>query len=135
VLIVDANVLVGAMNRRDKHHERMRALLDGRDDQFVVTPYVVAEVAHLVQKFAGPSAEIQFMEAVRDGVFRQEELSVPDMERVVELMRQFQDFPLGAADASIIAVAERLKIRDIASIDGHFRAVRPRGVDFFTLLP
>jgi uncharacterized protein len=68
VLIVDANVLVAAMNRRDKHHERMRALLDGRDDQYVVTPYVVAEVAHLVQKFAGPSAEIQFMEAVRDGV-------------------------------------------------------------------
>jgi len=28
------------------------------------------------------------------------------MERVVELMRQFQDFPLGLADASIIAVAE-----------------------------
>jgi hypothetical protein len=39
------------------------------------------------------------------------------------------------ADASIIAVAERLKIREVASIDGHFRAVRPRGVDFFTLLP
>jgi len=38
-------------------------------------------------------------------------------------------------DASLIAVAERLKIREITSIDGHFRAVRPHGVDFFTLLP
>ncbi len=123
------------MNRRDRNHERMKALLDGRDDQFVVTPYVVAEVAYLVQKFAGPAAEIQFMEAVRDGDFHQEELGGPDLDRVVELMRRFQDFPLGAADASIIAVAERLKIREIASIDGHFRAVRPRGIDFFTLLP
>jgi predicted nucleic acid-binding protein len=135
VLIVDANVLVAAMNRRDRNHARMKALLESRDDRFVVTGYVVAEVAYLVQKFAGPAAEIQFMEAVRDGDFHQEELGGADLDRVVELMRRFRDFPLGAADASVIAVAERLKIREIASIDGHFRAVRPRGIDFFTLLP
>jgi predicted nucleic acid-binding protein len=35
------------------------------------------------------------------------------------------DFPLGVADASILAVAERLKICEIASIDRHFRAVGP----------
>jgi predicted nucleic acid-binding protein len=70
VLIVDANVIVAVMNRRDKNHARMKALLEGRDDQFVVTGYVVAEVAYLVQKFAGPAAEIQFMEAVRDGAFQ-----------------------------------------------------------------
>jgi len=40
----------------------------GWDDQFVVTPYVVAEVAYLLRKFAGPSAEVQFVQAVRDGV-------------------------------------------------------------------
>ena len=101
----------------------------------MVTGYVVAEVAYLVQKFAGPDAEIQFMEAVRDGVFHQEELSGSDLDRIVELMRRFRGFPLGVADASLIAVAERLKIREIASIDGHFRAVRPHGIDFFTLLP
>jgi predicted nucleic acid-binding protein len=135
VLIVDANVIVATMNRRDKNHGRMSILLEGRDDQFIVTPYVVAEVAYLVQKFAGPAAEIQFVEAIRDGVFHQEELDRPDLDRVVEIMRQFQDLPLGLADASIIAVAERLKIREIASIDSHFRAVRPHGIDFFTLLP
>jgi uncharacterized protein len=135
VLIVDANVIVATMNRRDKNHARMRALLEGRDDQFVVTPYIVAEVAYLVQRFAGPTAEIQFMEAVRDGAFHQEELGGQDLDRIVELMRQFPGFPAGSSDASIIAVAERLKIREIASVDGHFRAVRPRGTDFFTLLP
>jgi hypothetical protein len=39
------------------------------------------------------------------------------------------------ADASIIAVAEQLKILEIAGVDGHFRAARPHGVDFFPLLP
>ena len=135
MLIVDANVLVAVMNRRDAHHARMTALLESRDDEFLVTPYVVAEVAYLVQKFAGPNAEITFMQAVRDGIFHQEALGEADLARIVELMGQFRDFPLGAADASVIAVAERLKIQEIASMDGHFRAVRPRGVDFFTLVP
>lgn len=135
MLIVDANVLVAVMNRRDTHHARMTSLLDARDDEFVVTPYVVAEVAYLVQKFAGPDAEIAFMQSIRDGLFRQQPLDEQDLARIVELMGQFRDFPLGAADASVIAVAERLKIDQIASMDGHFRAVRPRGLDFFTLLP
>jgi len=135
VLIVDANVLVAVMNRRDTHHVRMTALLEARDDEFVVTPYVVAEVAYLVQKFAGADAEIAFMQAIRDGLFRQQPLDEQDLARIVELMGRFRDFPLGAADASVIAVAERLKIHQIASMDGHFRAVQPRGLDFFTLLP
>lgn len=135
MLIVDANVLVAVMNRRDTHHARMTALLDARDDEFVVTPYVVAEVAYLVQKFAGPDAEIAFMQSICDGLFRQQPLDEQDLARIVELMGQFRDFPLGAADASVIAVAERLKIDQIASMDGHFRAVQPRGLDFFTLLP
>ncbi|MET9036939.1 PIN domain-containing protein [Streptomyces mirabilis] len=70
--MIDANVLVAAMNQRDKHHTRMRDLLNTRTDPFVVTPYVIAEVTYLLQKFAGARAEIQFMEAVRDGHFRQE---------------------------------------------------------------
>jgi uncharacterized protein len=53
VLIVDANIIVAAMNRRDKHHKRMKAFLEGRDDQFVVTGYIVAEVAYLVQNSPG----------------------------------------------------------------------------------
>jgi predicted nucleic acid-binding protein len=55
VLIVDANIIVAAMNRRDKHHKRMKVFLDGRDDQFVVTGYVVAEVAYLVHSRPEPA--------------------------------------------------------------------------------
>jgi uncharacterized protein len=139
VLIVDANVIVATMNRRDKNHGSMSILLEGRARG---TGRPVHR--HTVRRRGGgvpgaevrrAAAEIQFVEAIRDGVFHQEELDRPDLDRVVEIMRQFQDLPLGLADASIIAVAERLKIREIASIDSHFRAVRPHGIDFFTLLP
>ncbi|MFR9753288.1 type II toxin-antitoxin system VapC family toxin [Nocardia sp. 004] len=133
-LIIDANVLVAVMNRKDKRHQEMSAFLAGRSDEFVITPYVVAEVTYLLQKYAGAQAEIQFMEAVRDGVFR-EEFVAADTSRIIELMKQFASFPLGAADASLIAIAERLDVRDIASADGHFRAIRTAGLEYVNVLP
>ncbi|WP_280396615.1 type II toxin-antitoxin system VapC family toxin [Nocardia carnea] len=133
-LIVDANVLVAVMNRRDKRNQEMRALLASRSDEFVITPYVVAEVTYLLQKYAGAHAEIQFMEAVAKGTFR-EEFDPADTRRIIELMRQFAGFPLGAADASLIAVAERLAIKEIATVDNHFRAVKTSGLDYLTILP
>ncbi|TCK00161.1 type II toxin-antitoxin system VapC family toxin [Nocardia alba] len=133
-LIVDANVLVAVMNRRDKRHTEMKAYLSSRTDDFVVTPYIVAEVTYLLQKYAGAQVEIQFMETVRDNLFR-EEFDPVDSTRIIELMKQFADFPLGAADASLIAVAERLRISDIATADNHFRAVRTAGLDFINVVP
>jgi hypothetical protein len=45
---------------------------------------------------------------------------------MADLVLQYADFPLGTADASVIAVAERLGSIRVATIDHrHFRAVRP----------
>jgi uncharacterized protein len=125
VLIVDANVLVAVINRRDTHHARMNEPLESRQDEFPATPYLVTEAAYLVLKVAGPDAQITFTQAARDGIIRQETLSEAEPARIVELMGQSRDVPPGAANASVIAAAELLTIQEIASIDGHLRAVRP----------
>ena len=59
-----------------------------------------------------------------------------DMARIAELMRRYQGIPIGVADASVAAVAERLKLTDVATL-GHrrFRALVPDHVPAFTLLP
>ena len=59
-----------------------------------------------------------------------------DWSRITQLERQYAGFPLGVADASVIAIAERLGITRIASIDHrHMRAVKPAHCDAFELLP
>ena len=56
--------------------------------------------------------------------------------RITQLVRQYADFPLGVADASVIATAERLGITQLASIDHrHMRAVRPSHCEAFELFP
>jgi predicted nucleic acid-binding protein len=47
-----------------------------------------------------------------------------------------ESLPLDTTDASVVAVAERLGLTDVATSDRrHFTVVRPRHVDALTLLP
>jgi predicted nucleic acid-binding protein len=51
------------------------------------------------------------------------------------LITTYADLPLGAVDASVVAVAERLRVRQVATLDRrHFSVVRPN-CDPFELLP
>lgn len=55
---------------------------------------------------------------------------------MAELVRRYDDLPLGTTDASVIVLAERLRIAEIATPDQrHFRVVRPSHVEALTLLP
>jgi uncharacterized protein len=51
-------------------------------------------------------------------------------------MRCYQGFPLGVTDASVVAVAERLKITEVATLDRrHFHAITPAHAAALELLP
>ncbi|GAA4546285.1 hypothetical protein [Pseudonocardia xishanensis] len=55
---------------------------------------------------------------------------------MADLVDTYADLPLGTSDASVVALAERLGVTEVATLDHrHFRVVRPRHVDAFTLLP
>ena len=48
----------------------------------------------------------------------------------------YSGFDIGPANASVTVLAERLGAEGIATLDHrHFRAIRPRHVESFTLLP
>lgn len=56
--------------------------------------------------------------------------------RAGELVMQYADLPLGAVDASVVAIAERLGISEVAALDRrHLTVVRPRGIGPLIPLP
>lgn len=70
------------------------------------------------------------------GTFELVQLTNDDLRRVSELIVQYADFPLGAVDASVIAVAERFQTDRVATLDHrHFTVVKPNHVSGLTLLP
>lgn len=85
---------------------------------------------------AGAAAEASFIHSLADGTFTLVEITREDLERIAELIETYADLPLGAADASVVAVAERLKITQVLTLDRrHFTVVRPSHVSAFELLP
>jgi predicted nucleic acid-binding protein len=136
MLIVDTGPLVAYLNRNDRDHERCAALLDSRTDDLLVTPYVATEACYLVGKYVGAEAEINLVEALAAGDLNQIDVPAGDLIRMAELMRQYMGFPLGVADASVIAAAERLRASEVATLDQrHFRAITPAHVTALKLLP
>jgi uncharacterized protein len=80
---------------------------------------VVAEVGYLIARKGGLRAEAQFLTSLADGDFGTVDLTRADFRRMAELVEQYADLPLGTTDASVVAIAERLAITEIASwIDG-----------------
>lgn len=132
--LVDTGPLVAYLNSHDRHHARCVELLNSMTGPPLVPVTVMVEVCWLVED--DPRVEAEFLEAIKAGAFKLVPVTREDLTRIAELVRQYADFPLGTVDASVVTLAERLKLREIATLDRrHFSAVRPRHVDALTLLP
>ena len=84
----------------------------------------------------GAVAASAFVERITTSELRWEFLSRDDFPRIVELMRQYADSNIGFVDASIVAVAERLGVSRLLTLDRrHFGLIRPRHCPALEILP
>jgi predicted nucleic acid-binding protein len=135
VILIDSGPLVAAAVADDQLHERCAdALLRAEAPRLVVGP-VIAEVSYLLAREAGPGAEAPFLRSFETGFLTLADLEPGDLTRAADLVEQYADLPLDATDACTIAVAERLGVTEIATIDNDFRVVRPRHVEVFAIVP
>lgn len=139
MIVCDTGPLVTAADRDDDRNRACTDLFTGlhlaRRPILVPGP-VVAEVGYLLGRTAGPRIEAAFLRSVVAGTFSVVDPTLDDYARATDLVVTYGDFPLGTTDAIVAAVAERLGVDQIATLDHrHFRAVRPRHVEAFTLLP
>jgi uncharacterized protein len=135
-VIVDTGVIVAMCNRRDLDHDRCTELLTTTLEPLVLPEPLLVEVGYLLGSRAGARAEADFLRDVADGVYTLESMHREDIVRAADLVETYADLPLGTADASVIALAERFGVTRVATLDRrHFTVVRPRHVGAFTLLP
>lgn len=134
IAIVDAGPLIASVIVDEPHHRACLSVLEDPRLSLVVPALCVAEASYLVERKAGPLAEAAFL----SGLSRFEVLAPEpgDFGRMSELVLQYRDWPLGGTDASVVALAERLKAETIITLDRrHFERVRPRHIERFRLLP
>jgi uncharacterized protein len=135
-LLVDSNVWIAAQDRQNRDHGPCSALLLDHAGSLVATVPVIIETAWFIEDRHGPARESEFLQLVTSGTVKAIDLTTDDWRRCVELVDRYTTLGLGVVDASVIAVAERLELTSIATMNGRdFYAVRPKHCPAFTLLP
>jgi predicted nucleic acid-binding protein len=139
VIVCDTGPLVAAAFTKDPDYHRCVELFTGlhlANRQMVCPAPIVDEVGYLLGAKAGARIEASFLRSLGAGDFASVELTPADYDRMADLVEQYADLPLGTSDAAVIALAERLDVDDVATLDHrHFTVVRPRHVRALTLLP
>jgi uncharacterized protein len=134
-LIVDTGILYALADRSDKHHKDARRIFERRAVR-VVPEAVVVEVDWLILERLGVDAEIAFLDAIATGNPVVESATFEDRARAAEIVAKYREAELGYVDAIVVAIAERLGDRIIATVDRrHFSAIRPRHTSAFQLIP
>jgi hypothetical protein len=136
MLLCDTGVLLAAGNVKDQAHQACLKLLRHAEGPLLVSSPVLGEIGYLLQSRVGPQAEVTFLKSFGDDGFHTAELEGQDILRMAGLVETYIDLPLGIVDAAVIAIAERLRLTEIATLDHrHFNVWRPKHVQAFTLLP
>lgn len=135
MILVDAGPIVALIHAGDQHHQRCaRAFKAIRDPRlFTVWPALTEAMYLLSFSWEAQDALWEMLEAEAIAVVP---LLDRDFSRMRELMRKYRDLPMDLADAALVAVAEREKIRRVFTTDkDDFSVYGPRGLGRFSLLP
>ncbi|MBE7520598.1 MAG: type II toxin-antitoxin system VapC family toxin [Thermoflexaceae bacterium] len=128
-----ANIDAGDQRHRDVSDFLVRGL---RGRQLLVPSVVVAELGPLLESRLHPSIEARFLRSIASGANIVIDPVAADYGRAAWFVEKYADFPLGTVDALIAAMAERLGVTTIFTLDQrHFGAIQPAHCERFTLLP
>lgn len=132
--VVDTGPLYASLDLDDTDHQACTTALSRPGLRPVIPMLVIAEVAYLAATRLGADVEATFVQALP--TLDVDAPPAQEWTRIAELIRQYANFPLGATDASVVALAERLGTPHVITLDRrHFHAVRPRHCEALQLLP
>ena len=135
-ILVDTSGIIAISNAAEAQHQDVMNCVMSTTETLVVPVTVLPEADYLVTKYLGVQAAIAVLMSVAAREFHLESVTEADLPRIVELMRQYADSNIGFVDASIVAVAERLNIRKVLTLDRrHFGVIRPRHCPALDILP
>ncbi|HEU5406578.1 MAG TPA: PIN domain-containing protein [Nitrospira sp.] len=134
MILVDAGPLIALIHADDQHHERCVATFRNLAEPLGTVWPVLTEAMYLLN-FSWKAQEALW-EMLERGVVALLPVDSQDLSRMRDLMKKYKDLPMDLADAALVAVAEREKIRRIFTLDRRdFEVYRPAKLGRFMLLP
>jgi predicted nucleic acid-binding protein len=125
---------VAVLDAADQWHTRCVSAWHELAGRCLTTEAVVTEASHLVARGGASAAlPLEFLLAVGVPIIA---LETPGHEHAVWLMNRYHDVPMDYADATLVVVAEALKLSTVLTTDRRgFRAYRRASGAVFALQP
>lgn len=120
-IAVDTGPLIALFNRGDRHHSRAVHFFTSPTGPLVTNLAVLTETCHMLDFARG--AVIDFLSWVADAI-EIENGTTQDLPRILAIIDKYADLPADFADASLLAMCERLGLDSIATLDRDFDVYR-----------
>ena len=131
-LICDTGALIDYLVESAPDHRLFRSAIERARTRYV-PGLVLAEVDYFLREER--QAMQAFVQDLARGAFTYAPPTIGQLSRAMEVDRRFADLRLGLVDSSIVALAEALGVRRLATRDvRHFAAVRLRDGRAFELV-
>ena len=128
MIVVDTGAMLALLDADEEHHEAVRGLYEESPERWILPWAILPEVDYLVSTHLGAKAQEAFLEDLSDGAFSVEWGREADLDVARRIHTRYRALKLGLVDAVVMATAERLKAKAIATLDlRHFAAVTIKG--------
>ena len=133
--IADTSFIVALGSKDDHYHQVCNQVK--RQEQIIYIPQsVLAEVGYMLNRELGSRGLAHFLRTLPQTKYRIVPVEIRDILRTATLLEQYADARPDFVDLSIVAVAERMTINRILTLDRRdFEIIRPTHVDYFEILP
>ncbi len=135
-LIFDTGFLFAYFDKKDLFHIECKRLMPTVLPNALLPDVVLPELAYLILRELDVKTLTAFLRSVANGDFELVRTTESDLERAAEILEKYEDNNIDLVDACIVAIAERLEIEKILTVDRrHFSVFKPNHCESFTLLP
>ena len=132
-ILLDTGPLIAVLDSADQGHLRCAELWYELADRCLTTEAVVTEASHLIGRAGPASLPLELLLAARIPVVSLERAG---HEQAAHLMRRYVDLPMDYADATLVVVADALRIKTVFSLDRQgFRTYRRGNGSAFAIVP
>ena len=133
-ILLDPSAVLAAADAADLNHRAAVAWFERVDEPLLLGALGLAELDVLLQRELGADASRAVIESIVAGSIRLVPPTLEDLSRAADLMTETAEDRPRLADALLVATAERLGIRRVASFDRRpiavFRPRHMRSLDF-----
>lgn len=117
MIVADTGAIIALIDADDRYHDQMVDLFEEDPASWILPWAILVEVDYLLARHVGVAAQRAFLRDVAEGSYTVEWLGEGDLDRAVALTDQYSALRLGLVDAIVMATAERLRARAIATLD------------------